>query len=155
VKQRIGRTPYVVKIGHVSDEHAARGLLESLNGIADGLAMTNSIAARVFSPQIGRLFDGELRGVCGAAIRAESIEQVARFAKLIAAADCRLSIVGVGGVSSAQDVLRYCDAGAGAVQIATAAMLRPAVGLEIRRTLAEEFSTGFLRPTYRVNNMEA
>jgi len=45
-------------------------------------------------------------------------------------------LIGVGGISSAADVRDYLDAGAHACHLATAAMLNPAVGIEIREQLS-------------------
>jgi dihydroorotate dehydrogenase len=44
-----------------------------------------------------------------------------------------LRVIGVGGIFTAGDVRRYLSAGAEAVQLATAAMIDPEVGLKIRR----------------------
>ena len=136
VRQCIGETPLVVKIGHLSDDSLAADLIGSVNGIADGLAMTNSIAAAVTSSGGDPFFDGQLRGICGEAIRAESTAQVARFSRLIAACASNLAIVAVGGISDADHISQYQKAGASAFHLATAAMLDPSVGRRIRRKIA-------------------
>ncbi|HUG90082.1 MAG TPA: hypothetical protein VML55_04560 [Planctomycetaceae bacterium] len=135
VRQAIGRTPLVVKIGHVTDAAAARVLLDALAPHIDALAMTNSVAAKVRGSDGGPFFDGQLRGICGAATRTASLEQVRLFARLIAAGPHALSLIGVGGASTAGHVRDYLAAGAEAVHVATAAMVNPFVGVEIRRAL--------------------
>ena len=45
-------------------------------------------------------------------------------------------LIGVGGISTASDVRDYLEAGAHACQLATAVMINPRVGLEIREELA-------------------
>jgi len=160
VRERIGRTPLLVKIGHLADDELAEELVESVSGIVDGLAMTNSIAAVVSDAKREQLFDGQQRGICGAAILAGSTAQVGRFSRIISAVGSDLTIVAVGGIRRARHILEYCDAGARSFQLATAAMLRPAVGWEIRREMAsradlrEELSACFLRETPRLNTME-
>lgn len=132
VRQAIGDKPYVVKIGHVAGAAEAQSLLTALAPYADGLAMTNSVAATVTAA--GELmFGGEKRGICGAATRQASVAQTALFAGLIARTSGRaLRLIGVGGAGTADDVRAYLTAGAEHVQIATAAMLDPQVAIRIR-----------------------
>lgn len=139
VRSAIGRAPYFVKIGHLPDPRRAAELAVSLAPFADGLVMTNSVAARVRDHRGNWLFDGQPRGICGEAIRNASVAQVRRFADICRRRNLSLQLVGVGGVSTAQHVLEYLSAGAAAVHLATAAMLDPAVGLRIRRELAQHF----------------
>jgi dihydroorotate dehydrogenase (NAD+) catalytic subunit len=96
--------------------------------------MTNCIAAKVHRDG-HPMFDGELRGIGGHAIRNASIEQMGMFAKLIRDRRQSLQLIGVGGVSAAEHVKQYLDAGAAAVHLATAPMLDPCVGMSIQREL--------------------
>ncbi len=136
VRESIGSTPYLVKIGHVPSDHEADRLIGALDGIADAVVMTNSIAATVAGQGGKLLFAGQPRGICGNAILAASIEQVERFSHRIRARRSDLRIVGVGGIRTARDVRRYCAAGAHAIQVATAVMSHPELGLSIREDLA-------------------
>jgi dihydroorotate dehydrogenase (NAD+) catalytic subunit len=137
VREAIPPVPYIAKIGHVRDAEAAEELLEALAPFVDALAMTNSVAALVQDSEGELLFDGQRRGICGEATHAASVSQTALFVRLIASRGERIRIIGVGGASTAEHVREYLDAGAESVQIATAAMIDPAVGLKIRRELAE------------------
>ena len=134
VRAAIGSTPYVVKIGRVSNEADAASLLSAVGPHINGIAMTNSIAARVVDGETV-LFDGQPRGICGEATREASVQQVALFKTLIVAGGDPIDIVGVGGAATAEDVQAYLNAGASAVHIATAAMVNPLVGVEIRENL--------------------
>jgi len=58
------------------------------------------------------------------------------FAHVIRQRDLKLRLVGVGGIATAAHVRAHLDAGASGVQLATAAMLDPQVGLAIRAVLA-------------------
>ena len=49
VRDAIGRTPYLVKIGHLTSHSAATSLIEALEPWIDGIAMTNSVATVVTS----------------------------------------------------------------------------------------------------------
>ena len=100
--------------------------------------MTNSIASTVVKPDGGYLFDGERRGICGAATLHASVEQTAMLAELVEAEQYQLELIGVGGASCWSDVQSYLQAGAKAVQIATAAMTTPSTAWEIRQQMANE-----------------
>ena len=136
VRDAIGDTPYVIKVGQVTECERAEALIEAVGDRADALAMTNSIATTVRDKNSRPLFDGHVRGICGKAIRNASTDQVAMFAGLIRERDSELRIVGVGGATKAADVRAYLAAGAHAVHLATAAMVQPSVALEIKRELA-------------------
>jgi dihydroorotate dehydrogenase len=135
VREAIGDLPYIAKIGRIQDRGDAEALLEALHGSVDALAMTNSIASTVVTSDGSRLFDGERRGICGTATRQASVEQTAMLAELIKQRQYQLELIGVGGVTCWEDVQSYLQAGAMAVHIATAAMVSPAVGWEIRQQM--------------------
>lgn len=132
IREAIGDTPLMIKIGHTSCSTHIRQLVDAVAEHVNGLAMTNSIAARVRGGD-GLLFAGQSRGICGAAIRAASLRQVEQFAEVISRFAAGLQIVGVGGIATAAHVRQYLSAGAQSVGIATAAMQNPDVGLQIRR----------------------
>jgi dihydroorotate dehydrogenase len=111
-------------------------LLGALAPYIDAVAMTNSVAATVMDGEGRRLFDGQKRGICGAATFEPSLRQVAMARKVISRRAWPVEIIGVGGASTAEHVRRYLEAGASAVHLATAAMVDPDVGLRIRRALA-------------------
>lgn len=133
VREAIGaETPYIAKIGHVQNEVEATLLIETLAPFVDAFAMTNSVAATV--DRGGELlFDGQPRGICGAATRKASLGQTALFSRLIGQRGMNLRLIGVGGASTAEHVKGYLDAGAEHVQIASAAMVDPETALSIRR----------------------
>ena len=94
--------------------------------------MTNSVATTVVGQSGELLFEGQRRGVCGDATREASIAQVRLFHRLIAQRGGGMKLIGVGGASTAQHVRDYLNAGAQAVHLATAAMVRPDTALQIR-----------------------
>jgi dihydroorotate dehydrogenase len=136
VRDAIGHVPLVIKIGHLPQADSAEKLLDGIGDLVDGLAMTNSIATTVGSSDKDRMFDSQQRGICGEAIRNASIRQIQQFAATIRKRESEIQLIGVGGISDASDVRDYLDAGAHACQLATAVMINPAVGLEIREELA-------------------
>ena len=137
VRERIGaKVPYLLKIGHIRTEDEARELIEAVHPHIDALAMTNSVATTVVGEDGKHLFNGEKRGICGTGILEASLTQCAVVQKILDAGDYDTKIVGVGGVATADDIRRYLKTGAQAVHVASTAMVRPEVGIEIRAALA-------------------
>lgn len=132
IRQAIGNVPLILKIGFVAQQAAAEKLVEAVAESATALAMTNAISASVRSSDGTFLFDGQPRGICGAAIRDASCRQVERFQAAVRQVGCAMELVGVGGVRCADDVRAYLNAGARAVGLATAAMRDPLIGIRIR-----------------------
>jgi dihydroorotate dehydrogenase len=135
VREAIGATPYVIKIGFIAEDSLAEALLEAVAPHADALSMTNCISATVRDESGTVLFAGQPRGIGGESIRAASQAQVARFAKLASKRGDSIRLIGVGGISTADHVHEYLAAGAESVQLATAIMTNPEVGLEIKSAL--------------------
>lgn len=137
VREAIGRTPYVVKVGHIRNAEEAAALTAAIGPFVDGLAMTNSVAAPVRAADGTLLFDGAPRGICGAAILEASLAQTRMVRQVVTQRYLReavkpAALVGVGGAFSAEDVRRYLVAGAASVHLATAVMVEPGVALAIR-----------------------
>ena len=132
IRRRIRNAPLVLKIGNVTTPDQARQLLSAVGPYINGLAMTNSISAHVADKDGALLFGGQVRGICGKAIRAASIAQTRMFRSIIDAHGLPLDLIGVGGISCANDVREYLQAGATSVGIATAAMIDPQIGTRIR-----------------------
>lgn len=135
VRREIGSLPYIVKIGHLTDDPATAALIDALSGQVNALATTNSIAATVVDDCGELLFDGQQRGICGDATREASVAQTRRLSRIIEERNADIEIIGVGGASTAEHVRQYLNAGAGSVHIATAAMTDPLVGIKIRAEL--------------------
>jgi len=142
LRAAIGATPLLIKIGHVTSEAQAEALAETISAHADALVMVNCISAQVVDARRRPLFDGQRRGIAGEAIREAALDQVRLFARVVRKRGLNLRLVGVGGIATAAHVRAHLDAGAHAVQLASAAMLNPGVGLEIRSALAEPAKSG-------------
>ncbi len=83
------------------------------------------------------MFDGQKRGICGDATRTSSLRQTELFSRLIAHRGLSLSLIGVGGASTAEHVRAYLEAGAEQVHIASAAMADPSIAVTIKQSWAE------------------
>lgn len=139
VRGAIGNVPLLIKIGHFpnldTNQKAAESILHAIAKYANGIVTTNSVATTVADADGTLLFNGQARGICGEAIRRASIQQTSELHQIIERLSLPLQIVGVGGINSANHTRDYLNAGAHAVQLATAVMLDPLVGLRIRAEL--------------------
>jgi dihydroorotate dehydrogenase len=131
IRKEIGSTPLIIKIGHV-DPAQIPTLVNALGATINALSMTNSVAATIVDQSGNLLFDGQRRGICGNGCREFSLSQIRQFRAAIESAKHNLDIIGVGGAFHADHVRQYLDAGANAVQLATAAMLDPWVAIKIK-----------------------
>lgn len=132
LRKAVGSVPLLIKVGHVVDEPLAAALTDAVARHASALVMVNCVSAAVVDADRRPLFDGQKRGIAGAAIREAALEQIRLFSRVIRERGRRLKLVGVGGVSSTAEVRAHLAAGSHSVQLATAAMLDPQVGLKIR-----------------------
>ncbi|WP_227589853.1 tRNA-dihydrouridine synthase [Demequina pelophila] len=134
IKEEIGDLPLLLKMAYFRDDAALAGFVEATRGIVDGYAAINTIPARLVDADGAQALPGsgrEVAGVCGGAIRWAGLEMVERLARLREAGD-GFTIVGVGGVLTADDYSALRAAGADAVMSATGAMIDPALGAKVR-----------------------
>jgi dihydroorotate dehydrogenase (NAD+) catalytic subunit len=136
LRQAIGSKPLLIKIGYVTEESLATDLSKALAPHVNAVVMVNCISMMVVDAKQVPLFDGQRRGIAGDAIREAALDQVRLFARVIRQHALKIRLVGVGGIGSAQQVRAHLEAGSHAVQLATAPMLDPRIGLKIRRELA-------------------
>ena len=140
VKQVTGSVPYLIKIGHLPEKTEADKFLQAVLPFASGIVMTNSVATTVVDQEQNLLFDGQQRGICGAATKQASLNQLKLFADLVAELPeevDRPHLISCGGISTADDVIQFLSAGAQATHLATAAMCDPLIACQIRQTLSE------------------
>lgn len=102
-------------------------------GGADAISAINTVVGMSINPQTRKqnIFTG-LSGLSGPAIRPVG---VANVYKIFDAVD--IPIIGIGGITSADDVVEYLLAGATAVQVGTANFRDPGIGIQIIKQLFE------------------
>ena len=133
LREAIPDMPLLLKVGHIDNRETAHEFLERVAPFVDALVMVNGVSARVRRASGKLLFEGRCRGIAGNAIRETALEQLVLFDGLIREFGLDVTLVGVGGLGKAADVRACLDRGCEAVQFATAAMLNPGLGLDIRR----------------------
>ncbi|MBC7541405.1 MAG: dihydroorotate dehydrogenase [Candidatus Sericytochromatia bacterium] len=121
-------TPNVTDIGEMARPAESAG--------ADVLSAINTVTGLSVSP---RLQDGRLSptttvrgGLSGPAIKPIALRCVWQAAQA-----CRLPIIGIGGISSLDDMLAFFAVGASAIQIGTATFIEPGIGGRLTADLAE------------------
>jgi len=97
------------------------------NAGVDAISLTNTfigmaIDTKTRKPQLGNI----LGGVSGPAIRPMSLALVYKTARKV-----KIPIIGIGGITSGNDILEFIIAGASAVQIGTATILDPQAPVKI------------------------
>jgi len=135
IKNEIGNTPLVIKIAYYEDQNVLRDLVKSVGKIVGGISAINTIPSAVKNEKGEQALPGERRlvsGVCGGAIKWAGLEMTERLAKLREELGMKFVIIGVGGVSSADDFKKYREAGADAIMSATGAMWNPFLAQEIK-----------------------
>ncbi|TSA44566.1 dihydroorotate oxidase [bacterium] len=138
IKNEIGNTPLVIKIAFYEDQEVLKKLVQDVGNIVDGISAINTIGSAVRKKDGEQALPGEGRlvsGVCGEAIKWAGLDMTARLKNLRDELGMKFAIVGVGGVSSADDFKKYREAGADAVMSATGAMWNQNLAQEIKESL--------------------
>jgi dihydroorotate dehydrogenase len=133
----LGPCPLILKIGLFADSGQAEEFVKTVAPHASALSTTNSISAKVKNASGSFAFDGLSRGIGGQCIRDRCNSEVSTLARIVAATAPGLRLIGVGGIGSATDAAERLAAGAHHVQLATAAMLNPCIGIQIRADIAK------------------
>ena len=138
----LGKTPFLLKMGYLEDKRLIREVVEAAaNSGAAGLAAINTIPARVYQAPDQQALPGEGRlvsGICGAGIHEAGLVMAARLLEARQEAGLskeRFAVVGVGGVMTARDALRYLELGVDGVQSGTGAMWNPYLATELKQLL--------------------
>ncbi len=139
VKKEIGDTPLIAKIAYFSDTESLKSLVKEIGSLVQAFASVNTLPAVVLGVDGKQALPGEGRlvsGLCGHAIKWAGLEMVKKLKKLQSELGLSYTIIGVGGVTMADDFFEYRDAGADAVMSATGAMWNPYLAKEIKERLS-------------------
>ena len=134
MRQAVGRTPVLLKIGYIADNTLQRAVLRAVDGGADGVILVNGVSRPVVTPAGTAAFGWgrEIAGILGAGIRDASLDRVRHAAATVAQDRLALRVIGVGGVATAEDVGAYFDAGAYAVMMGSAPMYQPDLAAQFK-----------------------
>lgn len=136
IRNVIGNTPLIVKVGYFQDDRELGKIAEAVGEYANGIAAINTIAAPVVDKTGKQALPGSpvrlKSGICGASIKWAGVEMVTRLQKIRDKKKLNFTIVGVGGVTKSEDYFEYIKSGADAVMSATGAMWNPYLAQEIK-----------------------
>lgn len=105
--------PVLVKIAPDLDEVAVEQIAKSLlNSEMDGVIATNTTLDR--SSVVGHEFENEAGGLSGSVLTERSLQITSLLAKAL---NSKIPIIGVGGISNAQDAKKRFEAGASLLQV--------------------------------------
>ncbi|MBM3729004.1 MAG: hypothetical protein FJW40_26705 [Acidobacteria bacterium] len=114
----LGATPLVLKIGLFAELPQAAEFVEAVQPYAAALSTVNSVSAVVLDGDQHTYFEGNSRGIGGECIRERCQSEAVMLASVLRTATPQPRLIGVGGVSSADDFRLRLSAGAHHVQIA-------------------------------------
>ncbi|MBP9816197.1 dihydroorotate oxidase [Candidatus Woesebacteria bacterium] len=136
IRQEIGEIPLIVKTGYFEDMEKLKEFASIVNEFAQAVAAINTIAAPVIDDKGNQALPGNpvrLRsGICGASIKWANLEMVQKLAELRKEHSYDYKIIGVGGITVANDYSEVMKAGADAAMSATGAMWNPYLALDIK-----------------------
>ncbi|MEK7285760.1 MAG: dihydroorotate dehydrogenase [Nitrospirota bacterium] len=126
VRQAIGTGPLIMKIGYLRDKGKLSQVAKANAPYVNAISGLNTLSFEVVDTHGNPALPGRLRsGVCGSAIRGCAMEQASRLIELRQKEKYDFSIIGVGGVMTADHVRQFFDLGVDAVMSATGAMWNP------------------------------
>ncbi len=137
VRNVIGNTPLIIKIGYYKDDMQLASLAEIANKYADGISGINTLQTEIIDKNGNQALPGKNRsrsGVCGATIKWAGLETVRKLKDIKNKNGYSFAIEGVGGVMKSEDYFEYITTGANSVMSATGAMWNPYLAQEIKES---------------------
>lgn len=138
IKDEIKSIPLIIKISYFKNKETFRNFVKEIGHVVQGISAINTISAEIVDEKGKQALPGKGRlvsGICGYAIKWAGIDMVKRLKKLREELGYSYTIIGVGGVTTADDFFEYRNAGADIVMSATGAMWNPYLAKEIKERL--------------------
>ncbi|MBI2443376.1 MAG: hypothetical protein HYV40_05750 [Candidatus Levybacteria bacterium] len=134
IRNRIGSTPLILKVGYYKSDKDLEKLTEIASKYAHAIAAINTLQVEVVDEKGEQALPGPNRlrsGICGAGIKWAGLEMTRKLDTVRKKNKYDFEIVGIGGVMNPDDYFEYRNAGADCVQSATGAMWNPYLAYEI------------------------
>lgn len=135
IKDEIGDTPLLIKIGYFAEEDALKHFVREIGCLVQGISAINTIPAKIVTErgEQALLGTGRMRsGVCGRPIKWAGLDAVHKLSAFRQALGLTFTIIGVGGVTTPADYQEYRATGADIVMSATGAMWNPYLAQDVR-----------------------
>lgn len=132
VKQKMGDKPVIVKLSpNVTDITAIAKAVEGAG--ADIISCINTLSGMAVDLRSRKsLLANVIGGLSGPAIKPVALRCVWQVSRAV-----KIPVIGIGGISSATDILEFIMVGAHAVQIGTANFMRPDAAFVLARQVQE------------------
>lgn len=139
VREAIGKTPLLLKLGVFADNSRMRQFLSAIDGMADGVTLVNCVSRPVLHRDGRPAFGPDFRnaGVLGRAIHEPSVAVVRQVREYIDSDRLSLQIAAVGGASTTRDAADFFEAGADAVLFGSSPMYLPNLAIECKQSNPE------------------
>lgn len=126
LSKKTSKKPLVVKLSP-NAENIVDMAYTCVEAGADGLSLVNTFNALAIDIDNRRpVFKNITAGLSGPAIKPIALRMVYEVSRIV-----NVPVIGLGGITSAEDAIEYIMAGATAIQIGTANFLDPKISLEI------------------------
>ncbi len=125
IREAIGNTPLILKVGHYKSDKDIESLAEIANTYANAISAINTLQVEVVDKKGQQALPGKNRlrsGVGGAGIKWAGLEMTTKLNLIRKKKRYSYEIIGIGGVMNPNDYFEYRKADADVVQSATAAM---------------------------------
>lgn len=146
IQQTIGKDfPFFIKIGYLPGPQLHE-LVQAHQGFIHGIVAINTIRRPVVDRSGNPFFEGRAEGgVSGSLIKPFAKEVLENLVRIKKETGFDFDILGVGGVTTADDVHDFLDIGVTAVQTCTGAYMNPYLAIEarLRRTTREDLAAVF------------
>lgn len=136
VKNAAGSLPVIVKLSpNVTDIVAMAKAVEQAG--ADAISLINTLIGmaidiRSRKPRLANI----IGGLSGPAIKPIALRMVWQVAAAV-----RIPVIGIGGISTAEDAIEFLLAGASAIQVGTANFFNPAASIQIIAGISDYLAT--------------
>jgi len=136
-KRHIKNKPIIMKLSPNAPDIVATALACSRAG-ADGISMVNTFSAMAIDIKNRRpILKRNFGGLSGPAIKPIALGLLCKVALAFRMRRIKTPIIGIGGISTAEDAIEYILAGASAIGVGTALFYNPAVIRKIAIGLGE------------------
>jgi dihydroorotate dehydrogenase len=136
VRKVIGTTPLVLKVGYFDSDNLLLDFVKMNGPLVEGICAINTLRMEVLNEDKTQALPGEgrnLAGVCGAAIKPAGLHTARKLVEMKRMIVPDLTIMGVGGIISADDFQEYLETGVDIALSGTGAMWNPYLAQEYYR----------------------
>lgn len=137
VKKEIGEVPLIIKISYFPEIEHLEEFVKAVALYVQAISAINTIPSKIIDEEGNPVLTGGrvTSGTCGAPIKWAGLDMVKKLKSIREKLNYNYTIIGVGGVTKAEDFFEYMDAGADVVMSGTGSMWNPYLAKEIKERL--------------------